>query len=137
MISRCYDSKTPAYKGYGKRGIKVCDRWRNSFEAFWEDMGERPAGVYDNGRSRYSIGRINNDKDYCPENCEWQTMKQQQNNRSVNRWIEYGNYRATLTQWAEVLGIFPESLSHKLKKKDMNQIVIEFNPVIPNQYAIQ
>jgi hypothetical protein len=74
MKRRCYDVKNREYKRYGGRGIKVCDRWINSFENFLNDMGEKPA-------SHYSIDRINVDGNYGPTNCKWSTPKEQANNR--------------------------------------------------------
>jgi len=80
MIARCTNPKETGYKNYGGRGIKVCKRWRNSFENFFADMGKRPVAIK-NKRAAYSIDRINNDGNYEPGNCRWATDKQQRDNR--------------------------------------------------------
>ena len=71
---RCYNPKHIGYKNYGGRGIQVCDRWLNSFENFFADMGKAPS-------SKHSIDRFpNNDGNYEPSNCRWATAKEQNNN---------------------------------------------------------
>lgn len=73
MNYRCYNPNCKAYKNYGGRGIKVCKRWRNSFENFCADMGDKPKGL--------TLERINNDRNYEPGNCKWATYKENLNNR--------------------------------------------------------
>lgn len=78
MIQRCGNKNDNAYSEYGARGIRVCDRWRNSFTAFYEDMGDRPSPTH-------SIERLNNDGNYEPGNCKWATKTEQILNRRVNK----------------------------------------------------
>lgn len=73
MKARCSNPKLLAYQSYGARGITVCQRWAESFEAFFADMGPRPDG--------YWIERIDNDRGYEPGNCKWVTPKVQAANR--------------------------------------------------------
>jgi hypothetical protein len=84
MIQRCTNPNHIQYKDWGGRGIKVCERWINSFENFYEDMGPKPT-------PGHSIDRWpNNDGDYELVNCRWGTDEQQGGNKRNNRWIEHG-----------------------------------------------
>jgi hypothetical protein len=77
MKSRCYNKNRPGYKNYGGRGIIICDRWLNSFDNFFEDMGAKPY-------PEASIERIDNDGNYEPLNCKWGSKKEQNRNRRYN-----------------------------------------------------
>ena len=79
-IYRCENSNAPQWPDYGKRGIKVCDIWRMSFETFIEDMGERPT-------AGHSLDRVDVDGNYEPANCRWATAKEQANNRRNTRLV--------------------------------------------------
>jgi hypothetical protein len=83
MKARCSNPNYKNYNYWGGRGIKVCDRWLNSFENFIEDMGKKPANT--------SLDRINNDGNYEPNNCRWATKTEQQNNRRNNKLIFISN----------------------------------------------
>ena len=73
MKNRCNNPKTGAYRYYGGRGIKVCDRWQNDFSAFEADMGPRPPGL--------TVERVDNDGPYAPWNCKWATRAEQNKNQ--------------------------------------------------------
>ena len=72
MMNRCHNPNLVGYKYYGARGISVCKEWHN-VEVFLRDMGQPPEGMW--------IERLNNDGNYCPENCKWATPKQQALNK--------------------------------------------------------
>ena len=109
MKQRCNSVRHYAYPEYVGRGIKVCDRWQNSFENFLEDMGGRPT-------PSHSIDRIDNDGNYTPENCRWATPKQQGRNKRNNILLTCQSETLCLTEWAERIGITPVGLSARLDR---------------------
>jgi hypothetical protein len=110
MKYRCTNPRGRQYPDYGGRGIKVCERWLHSFEAFLEDMGRRPS-------PKHTLDRYpDNDGNYEPGNCRWATPKEQQRNRRCNRIIEFAGQRLPLSAWGERLGLPPETIAARLDR---------------------
>ncbi len=109
---RCTNPNDDRYAKYGGRGICMCDRWLNSFEAFYEDMGPRPEGT--------SIDRIDNDGHYEPGNCRWATDKEQASN-TVNQKF----YGMTIADYARKYDIPYGRLQTRLKRGWLLEDAIE------------
>lgn len=110
IIKRCTNPKAINYKKYGGAGIKVCNRWLESFENFYTDMGDKPT-------PKHTIDRKDNALGYSKENCKWSTMKEQERNRTNNRLITYNNETLTIAEWSEKLGIKYQTIYARLSKK--------------------
>jgi hypothetical protein len=108
MKSRCNDIFRLEYWNYGGRGIKICDRW-NSFENFYEDMGEPPS-------NKHSLNRLDNDGNYEPENCVWSTEFEQQRNKRNNIYLSCRGERKVITDWAKQTGISVDTIRYRLRK---------------------
>lgn len=106
MRNRCNNPNNPAYKNYGGRGIKVCDRWQNSFSAYYEDVGDTPS-------DGMSLDRIDNNGHYEPTNVRWADAKTQGINRRIFSKSEYrgvnkrstGKYRARIMHDGQSISI--------------------------------
>jgi hypothetical protein len=125
MLSRCYKQSDSAYKNYGGRGIEVCERWRESFKNFYEDMGGRPEGL--------SLGRIDNEGNYEPNNCCWETREQQNQNmrkRSDNKsglvGLHFDNHQKIWRARRQRNGIIYELYSGKCFES-AKQAILTFN----------
>lgn len=107
MLNRCNNTKYERYHQWGKRGIKVCNRWYK-FENFLEDMGNPPTKYH-------SLDRINNDGNYCKSNCRWATPKEQGRNKRNNRLISFNDKTQCLSAWAEEYKIKSSIIADRLK----------------------
>ncbi len=102
MRQRCFNWCRDDFLDYGAKDIVPCDRWE-TFEAFLEDMGERPEGT--------SLGRLDHTKGYYKENCEWQTIQEQA--EAGMETFEVDGLSMTLPEWAEHLGIAYKTLLNR------------------------
>lgn len=110
MIARCYNQKNKCYYRYGGRGIRVCERWRESFFNFLADMGPRPGQAY-------SLDRFpDNNGDYCPENCRWATWDEQHANMRTNRLVTLNGETMPAFLWAKRLDMDIETFRARLKR---------------------
>ena len=105
---RCTNPSATSFHKYGGRGISICDRWANSFDAFLEDMGPRPT-------PNHSVDRIDNSGNYEPGNCRWADIKTQARNTRYNRIIEFDGQRQCIAYWADQIGAKPNTLVTRLR----------------------
>lgn len=108
MKRRCYNPNVYAFHRYGGRGIYVCDRWRDSFQSFYDDMGPCPEGMW--------LDRKNNNGPYIPGNCKWSVPLEQQNNKSSNVFYALGDKSLTLAQWCKKTNVQYATVWHRLSK---------------------
>lgn len=120
---RCENPNDARYLRYGGRGIKVCDEWKHSFEAFWEWALKN--GYKDN----LTIDRINNDGDYCPDNCRWADTETQCNNRESNIKIKIGNTTKSLLEWCKIFDVDYSAVHARYERNGFISIDDLFNNV--------
>jgi hypothetical protein len=104
---RCTNPHHVAWNDYGGRGIRICDRWRDSFDAFLADMGEAPSAYH-------SIDRLDANGHYEPGNCRWATPLQQANNKRTTHRLTFRGDTRTITEWGRHLDIPPGRIKARL-----------------------
>ena len=109
MKTRCLCKSNKRYKDYGGRGIIICQEWL-IFQEF------RKWSMENGYKKGLSLDRIDNNGNYCPENCRWTDYMTQANNKRTNKIIEYKGIKLTEAQWAEKLGIKLGTLSSRINK---------------------
>ena len=107
MINRCHNKRVKCYPNYGGRGVSVCDRWKQSFESFYQDVGDAPEGK--------SLDRVDNDGPYSPENVRWATQQQQaENSRKAVKVGAFGKTQSP-RKWSEEFGVPASVIRGRLK----------------------
>lgn len=109
MIQRCHNPKHPKFQLYGGRGVRVDQRWRDSFQVFLDHIGPRPG-------AGYSVDRKDNEGHYRPGNVRWATQREQMRNTRINVIITAQGETATVAEWAERTGINPTTLYARIRR---------------------
>lgn len=106
---RCYNKKSKNFHTYGGRGIIMCDKWKNSYEEFhlWS--------ISNGYKETLSIDRIDNNGNYCPDNCRWSTSKEQCNNKRNNVVYTFDGRTQTQKQWCDELGLNRTTVAGRIK----------------------
>ena len=112
MRARCTDPNSRAWHNYGGRGITVCKRWAESYDAFYEDLGPRPDGA--------TLERIDVNRGYDPDNCRWASWHEQANNKRTCVNVEFEGRTQTIAQWAAELDIEMSTLWRRLRYYNMS-----------------
>ncbi len=123
MIARCHNPKAQAYPSYGARGITVCARWRESFDAFEADVGAKPT-------PKHEIDRIDNDAGYSPENCRWATRSENDRNRRSTVWVDFGGERRRLIELCEEFGVRSDTVRERIKRGWAVELAVR-TPTLP------
>ncbi len=119
MLQRCTNPNVHNYKNYGGRGICVCKAWL-SFKSFLRDMGEKPPNLM--------IDRIDNDGDYCKENCRWSTLKEQARNKTTNILITIDGVTKCLAEWCKIYKICYANALYRIHHRWPPEEVLELVP---------
>lgn len=117
MKDRCYNKNVRSYKNYGARGISVCEDWLipENFISWAKNNGYK---------DNLTIDRIDNDGNYCPENCKWSDSKQQARNRTSNILVDYEGKTLTLIELSEKTGITYSCLNARYHRGDRGNRLI-------------
>lgn len=118
MRNRCYWPRHNRYQYYGGKGITVCDEWKDDFIAFYK------WGIANGWKRGLQIDRKENDKNYCPDNCRFSTVKQQARNRTSNVILTIDGVSRTAIEWAEIAGVNYEAMRQRVKKGISHKIAV-------------
>lgn len=122
MRQRCNNPNNPSYPNYGGRGISICPEW-DDFKCFYD------WAMLNGYKDGLQIDRINNNGNYCPENCRWADEKIQSNNRRSNTWLECRGERHTVAEWSDLTGIKQSTILVRMTKYGWSVEQALFTPV--------
>lgn len=118
MLQRCHNPKARSYCDYGARGIAVCKKWKDSFAAFWKDMGP-------SYRPGLTLERKNGNRGYCKSNCCWVTRTKQARNRKSNVWVPTPAGLVCLVEAATKAGLSPETVRCRMHRGWSSERLLE------------
>ena len=124
MKTRCFNHNDPHFERWGGRGITVCDEWKNDFKSFYD------WAMSHGYRDDLTIDRIDNDGNYCPENCRWVSHEEQNRNKRNVRLITHKGKTQTIGQWTKELNLGKETIRERLKRGWSETEAIEGKKVI-------
>lgn len=130
MRERCRSEKNKDFKHYGGRGISVCEEWSDylTFKAW---------AVANGYKEGLTIDRIDTNGNYCPENCRWLTIQEQQQNRRDARLLTFNGETHSMTQWAKLTGLKRETIRDRIDKSGWSVEEALTTPTMPNDKTRQ
>lgn len=108
MRRRCHNLNNSRYHDYGGRGITVFEKWRESFQEFYDYIGPRPS-------KSHTLDRINNNGNYEPGNVRWATIEEQYRNKRNTRMLTYNNFTRTMAEWSRIVHIPPNTIRGRIE----------------------
>lgn len=112
MRGRCLNPNNQDFHRYGGKGVSICAEWKDDFDRFYADMGNRPAGQ--------TLDRIDGDLGYTPANCRWATRTEQVKNRAYTVKVAHNGETKTLTEWAAHLNVPYYTLWNRIRSQGMD-----------------
>ena len=110
MRNRCYNENDKNYHVYGEKGVRICNEWMNNPVLFEE-------WSLNNGyKDNLTIDRIDSDKDYCPENCQWITFEENTRKAGIVNWITVNDVTLTGRQWSDRLSLGPNTINTAIRE---------------------
>jgi len=110
MRQRCNWEKSINWANYGGRGIKVCDEWQVDFVPF------RDWALANGYRDDLTLDRIDVDGNYCPDNCRWADLDEQNNNKRTCVYVTIDGVTKTVTEWCKETGVNRKTAFNRIKR---------------------